>query len=66
MSTGWRKSSPCPVCGGYAAYKKEKRCRGYARNKGDGVYCENKNPRRDPIFPLGFALWFWRKDEYES
>lgn len=46
----YTKANPCPICGGYGAYKKEKRCKGFRllqsrAERSEGVepaaYCQN-------------------------
>jgi hypothetical protein len=34
----YRKATPCPICGGYGAYKPENRCKGFLKADGSGAY----------------------------
>jgi hypothetical protein len=58
----YRKATPCPVCGGYGAYKPENRCKGFLKADGSGAYCSqvgNTGPRDDTWFEsLGLFLYF--------
>jgi len=51
---GYKKTSPCPACGGYGgAYKKENRCRGFISASGT-TWCENSlSPTKKD---LGYCL----------
>jgi hypothetical protein len=35
----YRKATPCPVCGGYGAYKPENRCKGFLTADRTGAWC---------------------------
>ncbi len=56
----YRKASPCPVCGGYGAYKPENRCKGFLTADGFGAYCSQVGNARSPQWfeALGMDLYF--------
>jgi hypothetical protein len=64
----YRKATPCPVCGGYGAYKPENRCKGFLKADGSGAYCSQVGNGRSPLYfeALGMDLYWHPKDEGEG
>jgi hypothetical protein len=60
----YRKASPCPVCGGYGAYKPENRCKGFLTADGNGAYCSqvdegaHLNPESKWFDAVGMYLYW--------
>ncbi len=64
----YRKAKPCPVCGGYGAYRPENRCKGFLKADGSGAYCSSVANGRSALYfeALGLNLYFHPKDEGEG
>lgn len=56
----YRKATPCPVCGGYGAYKEENRCKGFLTADGKGAYCSQVADSASPKWfeSIGLLLYF--------
>jgi hypothetical protein len=64
----YRKATPCPVCGGYGAYKPENRCKGFLKADGSGAYCSSVADSRSALYfeALGLDLYFHPLDGGEG
>jgi hypothetical protein len=56
----YRKATPCPICGGYGAYKPENRCKGFLKADGSGAYCSSVADGRSALYfeALGLNLYY--------
>jgi hypothetical protein len=56
----YRKATPCPVCGGYGAYKPENRCKGFLSLDGEGAFCSQVGNSRSPVWfeAIGLDLYW--------
>ena len=52
------KANPCPICGGYGAYREERRCKGFRTADGLGAYCSQTPNGRSPKDFGGFSLYY--------
>lgn len=64
----YRKSQPCPVCGGYGAYRPENRCVGFLSADGEGAYCSQVSDGRSAVWfeALGMNLYWHPNPEGEG
>lgn len=54
----FKKSSPCPVCGGYGgAYKSENKCKGFLSSQEDVAFCQKEESSESLILYGGLLLY---------